>query len=189
MSYHKKISVLGFALFYSLNYADTVSLINPSDISFTGYYPNGCIVSNSKAGVGGTCECIQDTKTHKIWLATPSHGGMSWNYDSQKQTPGASDWVNALNSGGVCGFTSGWELPTEMQINTILGYAKMDKEDNAATWLNNHGFNNIDENGYYWGASIDNKRAYIGVVYFGKAGIDEKDDADPTNYAWAVHSE
>lgn len=114
-----------------------------SSAYFTGYYPEGCSVNNKAAGIVGTCECIQDPVTKDIWLTTVNNEPLTWGL--------MFTWARyTLNAESTCGITNwSWNLAGQTQLNTLQSYIKT----NSAPWLNNNGFNNIEDI-TYWGMEL-----------------------------------
>jgi hypothetical protein len=150
-------------------------------IAFVAYYPSGCTVNNTGAGIVGTCECIKDPKTNKIWTAVGPNNTVttgSWN-----------DWTGGLltayNNSAHCGLTGGWSLPSAP--NASYGYMSPsnpggDWGDIATaagmngsfyaigTWMNNNGFQSIDTYNFYW-SSQSYDVDYAWVMYMGNGYV------------------
>ena len=94
----------------------TVTVATP----FVAYYPSGCTLNNSAAGVTGTCTCIKDTVTGKIWTTAGNnddtwtnwctHTSGATGYDAN--CPATSNKLDTWNGSSQCGLTGGWHLPT-----------------------------------------------------------------------------
>jgi hypothetical protein len=150
-----------------------VSCTNPvaSKYSTVGSYP--------------ITDCVKDNSTGLIWEGKPTSGlrasaNTYTNYDSttafqiwnsstpptQAQinaTTNSIGYVNAVNAAGLCGFTSGWRLPTlvEMQGLVIAGSAPTID----AVWFPN------TQSNWYWTSSPDaGYPTYAWDVSFSVAG-------------------
>lgn len=153
---------------------------------FIGYYPSGCTPNNTAAGVVGTCTCIQDPKTHDIWLAAPAKVNSVWST--------ANNWATELNSGeGTCGFTSGWGLATQEQISTMVRYTiDLPSEDQKVLWMDNNGFTTHQSatsgGSSFWGSDAG---APVGLAWFWNvryAGVWQEQLDMPFCKGLAVHS-
>lgn len=63
------------------------------------------------------------------------------------------DWLNAQKNPSIpnsyCGY-SDWRLPSYAELYSLIKYGPY----TPGSWLNNHGFNNIQDNSY-WTSTID----------------------------------
>lgn len=139
---------------------------------FVAYYPTiahpapggtttDCVVNNTGAGITGTCECIEDPNTNKIWTAVgPNNTATSGTWNNW--TGGSLTTYNATDH---CGLTGDWHLPSAPNANLnymsssnpggdwgdIAIAAGMNGNNYAiGTWMNNNGFQNINTNSFYW---------------------------------------
>jgi 6-phosphogluconolactonase (cycloisomerase 2 family) len=143
----------------------------------TSYFPAGCKVGNKAAGIIGDCTCVQDTKTHDIWLANPDTGFKLWQE--------AVVWATALNDNGMCGIHD-WGLPTKQQLDTMASYASNIKT-NKSEWFNNNGFMNIDHTAFYWGLEANATEAWaMEMALLG--GVYSVDKHIANGHAWAVYT-
>lgn len=145
-----------------LNYSYIAESSSPY---FVGYYPTGCTVNDSAAGIVGTCVCIEDPMansdgSHNIWYADGSQMG-TW-YDWAENGTALAKF----NSTSHCGETpGGWHLPSAP--NAQQGYMNSTNpggewgsiatasgmNGNAfaiGIWMNNNGFVNIYPGGSLW---------------------------------------
>lgn len=170
---------------------------------FVAYYPTiahpapggtttDCTVNNTGAGITGTCECIQDPNTNKIWTAVGP--------DNTSTKGSWTNWtgaaLDAYNKTAHCGLTGGWSLPSAP--NPSYGSMSLTNPTNPGgdwgaiamasgmtastyaigTWMNNNGFKSIATGIYYWSSqsNVNNGLAWAvnmnnGLVAYGSKSI------------------
>jgi hypothetical protein len=90
---------------------------------------------------------VSDNLTGLKWAknANLSNGTRTWQ--------GALDYVASTNNGfGLCGHHD-WRLPNVNELESLVHAGQCD----SATWLNTHGFTNV-QSGYYWSSSSNASR-------------------------------
>lgn len=151
---------------------------------FIGYFPEGCTLNNTGAGVRGTCTCIQDVNTNDIWLVAQQQ---PWSANNNWSISNA--WASGLNDGkGTCGLTAGWSLPTQTQLATLAKYMGDQPKGARGTWLNNNGFVNAANYASYWGSDIGapSESAWFMVMYDSSVYVDPKTMGNTGG--WAAHA-
>ncbi len=143
------------------NYTVTVMVAPPA--YFQAFYPNGCTVNNTAAGIVGNCECIQDPATNKIWTVVgPNNASTNGSWDKW-----TGESLTAYNATDKCGLIAGgWAMPSAP--NAVLGSMSASNPGgdwgdiatlagangtpiNLGEWMNNNGFNLMCN--YYWSSS------------------------------------
>src|SRR6185437_5198112 len=151
---------------------------------FVPYYPAGCTLNNDTTGTIGTCTCIQDLNTLDVWM-TSSSEVLKW--------VDARTWAIANNASSRCGFTDGWSLPTNNQLERMAGYiAGNNSGDARSKWLNSNGFMNVKPDSNYWGPEADSGMPppydlAAHMISMNTGGVVKTFQAFEMN-TWAVHS-
>jgi hypothetical protein len=159
-------------------------------------YPNDC--------VGDACACLQDTTTGDVWTRTTSSNDQCYNSlmsesgaCSGSTQPSGTGYIPNLNKNKMCGFNSGWDLPSESQLTTMLAYVSGVSKVNKGTWFNQHGFSDIDNNGFYWGQCVSadcalssgaSGNAWVINMRVGSVFYDVQNYSNGVTYGWGVHS-
>jgi hypothetical protein len=178
-----------------------VTLIGSATL-FAAYYPKDCkLNSNNNAEA---CDCLQDTTTGDVWTRTTSSNYQCYNSLMSESgacsgsiQPSGTGYIPNLNNTGMCGFNSGWDLPSESQLTTMLAYVSGVSKVNKGTWFNQHGFSDIDNNGFYWGQCVSadcalssgaSGNAWVINMRVGSVFYDVQNYSNGVTYGWGVHS-
>lgn len=173
----------------------TVTVVN--NLYFAPYYPANCVL-------GSNCDCVQDTTTHDVWTVTTSGNNQCYNSLMDVNgtcpgypTPSVKGYIPNLNSNNTCGFSSGWNLPTNAQLTTMAGYVSGESNGSKGTWFNSHGFSGINNNGIYWGQCANTSctlpsgasgNAWAMNLYLGAVGSVSQGSSSSDDSGWGVHS-
>jgi hypothetical protein len=100
-------------------------VVTPTPVS-TRY----ALVPNSAGGNYDITECVQDTQTGLIWEGNTTSGWRASSYTNYGSDYGtvaqinastnSIGYANAVNAAGLCGFNSGWRMPTKDELLTLV---------------------------------------------------------------------
>ncbi len=179
-----------------------VTLIGSATL-FAAYYPKDCkLNSNNNAEA---CDCLQDTTTGDVWTRTTSSNYQCYNSLMSESgacsgsiQPSGTGYIPNLNNTGMCGFNSGWDLPSKSQLTTMSAYVSSVPRGNKGTWFNQHGFSDIKNDGLYWGQCANanctlpsgtSGDAWDFYMIRGDVNLNHpQDDSSDNTYGWGVHS-
>ena len=127
-----KLILASFVL-YSLT-VDAVASDNRSN----GKSSHRFVLGKNPAGknCAPTQKIVRDSKTQLMWIKAPSKARYSL-ATAKLAIPSA-----------YCGYTD-WRLPTLNELMSLVDYMATQNGYTPAWWLNNHGFKNIQADGYW----------------------------------------
>jgi len=123
---------------------------------------------------------VTDNLTGLVWLKNANcYGKQAW----------AGALVSAqVLANGTCGLADGsttgqWRIPNVVELNSLLNA----QEANSATWLNTHGFGNV-QNDYYWTSTTNAGSVPVAWRIIMGAGVISGADKGLANAVWPVRS-
>ncbi len=169
---------------------------------FVAYYPANCKLNSDDSAE--SCACLQDTTTGDVWTRTTSSNNQCYNslmsesgtcYGGNRSESG---YIPNLNKKEMCGFKSGWDLPSELQLRTMSAYVSGVSAGAKGRWFNEHGFSEIMDGGIYWGQCYDvlgcalpsgtGGNAWGILMVYGNVIDNGQSTSDVYTYGWGVHS-
>ena len=126
---------------------------------FAPYPAGSCILTSNEPSQ--SCECLQDTTTGDVWTRTTSSNNQC--YNSLMSPNGTCDnkagdnkavergYIYNLNMRSMCGFASGWNLPSLTQLSTMKHYVSDVPDAKRGDWFNQRGFSGIKNGVLYVG--------------------------------------
>ena len=172
---------------------------------FVAYYPANCKLNSDDSAE--SCACLQDTTTGDVWTRTTSSNNQCYNSLMSESgicnnvtEPSEIGYIPNLNKKEMCGFNSGWDLPSDSQLTTMSNYVSGVSNGQKGTWFNEHGFSEIQNSAVYWGQcyggatnctlpSGTGGNAWFITMNLGAVGDSSFQSLSPNNaYGWGVHS-
>lgn len=141
--------------------------------------------ANNNACTSGQ-EIMDDNLTGLMWQQSPSTTTVKWQDTSvTPNTYPAQESINAMNASGYCGYTD-WRLPNVNELASLVNQGASD----TSTWLNAHGFSNVQSNIlYYWSSTTvatNSNQAWVVDMTVGRVYVSAQGKSGMDNYVWAV---